>query len=323
MRVRTGVSRVAAVVVMAGLVGLAGCGPVSAGSSPSGGGSSSSAAGGSGSGSKRVSVVASTNVWGDVAAQVGGDHVHVRSIISDPDQDPHSYEANTKNQAALAKAKVVIENGGGYDDFVPKMLSSANNSGAHVVNAVTVSGKKAPKGEELNEHVWYDVSTVTQVADQIADALGKAEPADKSVFQQNAAEFDRSVKKLESAETKIKKKHGGDGAAITEPVPLYLLSAAGLKNKTPDDFSEAVEEGDDVSARTLHKTLNLFDQNQVQVLAYNSQTSGAATTKVLQAAKKNHIPVVPVTETLPKKFDSYQGWMTANLSAIRHALETS
>lgn len=319
MSVRTGVAGVAAVAVMAG---LAGCGSGSTGSASSGG-SSSSSSDGSSTGSETVSVVAPTNVWGDVASQVGGNHVHVRSIISDPDQDPHSYEANTKNQAALAKAKVVIQNGGGYDDFIPKMLSSANNSGATVVNAVTVSGKKAPKGDELNEHVWYDVSTVAQVADRIADALGKARPADKATFQKNAATFDRSMKKLESAESKIKKHHGGDGVAITEPVPGYMLSAAGLQNKTPDDFSEAVEEGHEVSARTLHKTLTLFNQHRVKVLVYNAQTSGQATKKVLQAAKKNHIPVVPVTETLPNKFDTYQGWMQANLSAIRHALATS
>lgn len=313
-------------VAVAALVGLATCGGSSGSGSSTGSKSShsskeSSAPTGSGS-SEPVSVVASTNVWGNIADQVGGKRVHVRSIISDPDQDPHSYEADTKTQAELANAKVVIENGGGYDDFVPKMVSSAHNTGAALVNAVKISGKKAPKGGDLNEHVWYDFPTVTKVADRIADALAKARPADKSTFQANAAKFDRSVKKMESVEATIKKHHGGEAVAITEPVPLYMLSAAGGTNKTPDDFSEAVEEGHDVSARTLHKTLTLFDQHEVKVLAYNSQTSGQATKQVLDAAKKNHIPVVPVTETLPKKYHTYQDWMTANLSAIRHALTT-
>jgi zinc/manganese transport system substrate-binding protein len=107
--------------------------------------------------------------------------------------------------------------------------------------------------------------------------------------------------------------------AITEPVPLYMVEASGLKNATPEAFSEAIEEGDDVSPRTLQETLALFTGKKVNALVYNEQTSGPQTEKVQQAAKAAAIPVVPVTETLPEGKD-YLGWMTANVDALANAL---
>ena len=111
----------------------------------------------------------------------------------------------------------------------------------------------------------------------------------------------------------------GEGVAITEPVPLYLLDAIGLDNRTPEKFSEAIESGNDVSPVVLQETLRLFTDRQVRLLAYNEQTSGAETTRVLAAAKQADIPVVPVTETLPSGKD-YLSWMNANLDAVAGAL---
>ncbi|WP_215450443.1 metal ABC transporter solute-binding protein, Zn/Mn family [Streptomyces sp. ATCC 21386] len=269
--------------------------------------------------SSAVEVVASTNVYGDIAERIGGGKAEVTSIISDPDQDPHSYEANTQNQLALSKAKVVIENGGGYDDFIDRMLESGDNSSAEVINAVKVSGKTAPEGGELNEHVWYDFPTVARLADRIAAALGRAAPGDAATFTKNAETFKAKLKPLEAKEAQIKADHGGEPVAITEPVPLYMTEASGLVDKTPEEFSEAIEEGDDVSPRTLQETLALFTGKQVEALVYNDQTTGPQTEKVEQAAQAAGIPVVPVTETLPEGKD-YVGWMTANVDALASAL---
>ncbi|WP_406495990.1 zinc ABC transporter substrate-binding protein [Streptomyces sp. NBC_01604] len=303
--------RLAALLTGASLALLAGCGN----SSDSGSDGSSAQ---EPVASSKVTVVASTNVYGDIVEQIGGTKVAVTSLISDPDQDPHSYEADTRNQLTLSKAKVVIENGGGYDDFVDRMLKSSNSS-AEVINAVKVSGKTAPKGGELNEHVWYDFPTVAKVADRMAAALGKADPADAATFTKNATAFKAKLQPLEAKEAAIKKEHGGEGVAITEPVPLYMLDAAGLVNRTPAEFSEAIEEGDDVSPRILQATLAVFGAKEVKALVYNEQTSGPQTEKAKAAAKAAGIPVVPVTETLPEGKD-YLGWMTANVDALASAL---
>ncbi|MGW6195774.1 metal ABC transporter solute-binding protein, Zn/Mn family [Kribbella sp. NPDC055110] len=290
-------------------VGLYGC---SSGDSQGASGSSPAAA-------ASIKVVASTNVWGDLAGAVGGDKVQVTSIISNPDADPHEYEANTRNQLSLSEATVVIENGGGYDDFIDRMLKSAKNSSVTVLNAVTISGKKAAGGEGLNEHVWYDFPTVAKVIDQLEQTYAKADPSNAATFQRNADALKQKVDGLVQQEATLKQKYDGQPVAITEPVPVYLLDAVGLQNKTPVAFSAAIEEDTGVPAKVLNETLQLYSKHEVKLLAYNAQTSGPETEKVLAAAKQNNIPAVPVTETLPAGKD-YVGWMSANLAALGVAL---
>lgn len=279
-------------------------------------GCSSSSSAGSDDGTVRV--VASTDVYGDIATTIGGDAVHVTSLMTDPAQDPHSFEASAQNQLAVSKADVVIENGGGYDDYMQNLVKGAKNSGVKVLNVVDLSGKKPVDGE-LNEHVWYDFPTVQKFADALTDALSGADPSQKATFEKNAAALSEKLSALEATETQLKSTYAGEGVAITEPVPLYLLDAIGLVNKTPEKFSEAIEEENDVSPVVLKDTLQLFSGHQVKLLAYNEQTTGAETEKVLAAAKAAGIPVVPVTETLPEGM-RYIEWMSGNLDAVKGAL---
>lgn len=269
-------------------------------------------------GADQILVVASTDVWGSIATSIGGRKVKVTSIISDPSADPHSYEADVPNQLAISKAAVVIENGGGYDDFVAKMMSSAD-SRATVINAVDISGYAATAGDQLNEHVWYDFPTVDKVVDRIRTTLSAADPADAATFDANAKKFTAQVALLQQKEAAIKAVGAGAGVAITEPVPLYMLDAVGLVNKTPPEFSEAIEGETDAPAAVMSRTLALFSGKQVKALVYNEQTTGPQTEQVLAAARANGIAVVPVTETLPGGTD-YLGWMGANLDAIAKAV---
>ncbi|MEZ0494057.1 metal ABC transporter solute-binding protein, Zn/Mn family [Kineococcus sp. TBRC 1896] len=295
-------------VLTAGLA-LGACGGGDDTSSPAA--SSSSDAGG-------LSIVASTNVWGSVASSIAGDDATVTSIIDDPSADPHSYEANTRTQLELSKATVVVENGGGYDDFVDTMLAAAS-SNATVLNAVDISGKEASAGEELNEHVWYDVETVREVAREIETTLAEAAPDDAATFEANLKTFERGLDTLEQKIEEDKASTEGKAVAITEPVPGYLLEALGTENETPEEFSEAIEEESDVPVDVLQQTLALFSGHQVQALVYNEQTTGPQTQEVLDAAKSNGVAVVPVTETLPEGED-YTTWMTGNVDAITAAL---
>ena len=213
---------------------------------------------------------------------------------------------------------MVIENGGGYDDFVGTLLKGSG-SRAEVLNAVEISGRTAPDGEELNEHVWYDLPSAARLADRVSAALAKADPAGADAYAENAAAFKADVDKLEGRVAELKSAHSGDGVAITEPVPVYLLEAAGLRNETPDAFSEAIEEGGDVPPRALQETLDLLTEKKVKALVYNAQTSGPQTERLKKAAEDNGVPVVPVTETLPQGRD-YISWMDGNITALREAL---
>jgi zinc/manganese transport system substrate-binding protein len=304
------VRRAARTAALAGVaLTLAACGGGASGATPG-----TSAAPGA------VDVVASTDVWGDVAAAIGADRVHVTSIISDPSADPHSYEASARTRLAVSEADVVIENGGGYDDFMTRLLPAAPK--AAVIDAVEVSGAAAAAraaGQELNEHVWYDVAAVGRVADRITAALTAADARDAATFSSHAATFKGQLQALAAQETADRARTRGAGVAVTEPVPRYLLDALGAVDKTPPSFSKAVEDGDDVSPAVLRQTEQLLTGGAVKALVYNAQTTDVQTELLKKTAQDNHVAVVPVTETLPPG-KSYVQWMTDNLDAISKAL---
>ncbi|GAA4267457.1 metal ABC transporter solute-binding protein, Zn/Mn family [Frondihabitans peucedani] len=275
----------------------------------------SASAGGSSSGAIRV--VASTDVYGDIASQIGGSAVAVTSILTNPNQDPHGFEADAKTQLAISKAQIIMENGGGYDDYVDTMRSSTSSK-AVLIDAVKLSGF-TPIDGELNEHVFYDYPTMVKVANALAADLAKEAPSKAESFFDNAAAFRASMTRLESQTAALKAEHSGDDVSYTEPVPGYLFDAVGLKNVTPGAFSHAVEEGDDVPPRALNDTLKLMSGKKVALLAYNEQASSPETSQVQKAAEKAGVPVVPVTETLPKG-DDYQTWQQANIDALKAAL---
>jgi zinc/manganese transport system substrate-binding protein len=267
-----------------------------------------------------VPVVASTNVYGAVVRAVGGEHVSVTSIIDSPDADPHEYEARPADAAAVAEAKLVVMNGGGYDDFATKLVASAGSSPA-IVDAVQVSGLEQAAGSGgFNEHVWYHLPTVRKVADQIAKDLGTIDPANAAAYTANATAFDGQVAGLTSKLEAIKAQHAGKRVAVTEPVPLYEIEAAGLVDATPEEFSTAVEEGNDPPAAVLDETMKLVTGGDVKALVSNSQTESPTTTRVEDAAKAAGVPVVPVTETLPAGVDDYVAWQFTQIDALAAAL---
>ena len=283
-------------------------------------GSAAPAPGASTASGGTIAVVASTNVYGDIAKTIGGDAVAVTSIIDNPGQDPHEYAADARTQLAVSKAQVVIQNGGGYDDFVATMLSTSTAK-PRVLDVSDISGyDQEPADGEFNEHLWYDLPTMVNLTDRLSQDLGALAPDRAETFRANAAAYTTRLQALEKTEAGLKAAHDGTGVAITEPVPLYLLEAAGLVDKTPEAFSEAVEEGSDVAPAVLQQTAALFSGRQVGLLAYNEQTTGPQTEAVLAAARANDVPVVAVTETLPAGED-YVGWMQGNLDAVGTALK--
>jgi zinc/manganese transport system substrate-binding protein len=294
-----GAAALAAAVAGLGLVGVVGC-------------TSSAAADG------RITVVASTDVYGDLAAAVGGRAVAVTSLVTSAAQDPHSYEASAHDELALSRADVVIENGGGYDDFVDRLRSAAGGH-ATVLNALELSGLTAPQGGELNEHVWYDAPSMRRLVARLVTVLSNVDPGGARGFAERGHELSAGIAALQRTEARLNERYGGTAVAITEPVPLYLLDACGLINRTPEEFSAALEEGTGVPAGVLKSMLDLFAQHRVRALVYNAQTSGPETDQLLDGARSAGIPTVPVTETLPAG-QHYLSWMRTNLADLTKAL---
>jgi zinc/manganese transport system substrate-binding protein len=282
-------------------------------------GCATSSASGNATSDGTIRVVASTNVYGSIVEAIGGDHVSVTSILNDPSQDPHSFESSATTQLAVSKADLLIENGGGYDDFMTTLADSSNTK-ADTINVVKLSGLDKGGSAEFNEHVFYSYPTMVKLVADVSKRLGELDSADESTFTKNADPLTTKLEKLESETADLKQTHAGEEVAYTEPVPGYLFDAIGLDNVTPEAFSEAIEEGDDVPPAALNDTLKLFTKKTVRLLAYNDQTSSPETEQVKKAAESNGVPVVGVTETLPKGED-YVSWQQANIDAVQAALQ--
>ena len=267
-------------------------------------------------------MVASTDVYGAIASAVGGSTVRVTSIIHSADTDPHEYEPTPSDALAVAKATVVVYNGGGYDDFATKLLDAASTKPIAV--AVTAFPGFDTDAADFNEHAWYDLPTMKKLADYLASALGTADQPNAIRYLDNAKKFDAQVDGLIGTVNAIKAKHGGARVAITEPVPGYLLAAAGLVVATPPEFSRAIEEGTDPPAAVVTANLATFTgPDRVTALVENAQTEGPTTTQAEQAAAANGVPVVTVTETLPSGVTDYVTWMSRQIDALAAALDGS
>ncbi len=280
-----------------------------------------------------LSVVASTNVYGDIAAAIAGDAATVTSIIDSPTVDPHSYEATAQDQLAIAGADLVIGNSAGYDPFLDVLVDGSGTT-AVVIFAAVVAGLELGEApleddsregddqgprEVANEHVWYDLHSMGDVAEVIAAELTELDAANASVYAANLDAFLVELEAVEEEAHALAEQLGGGVVASTEPVPAYLLAELGFDDETPEEFTEAIEEGADVPPLALQEVLDLIASGDVRLLAYNEQTASPETERVRAAAEEAGIPVVSFVETLPDGED-YLSWMRTNIDAVAAAL---
>lgn len=314
-------------------------------------------------GGASVNVVASTNVYGDIASSVLGDTANVTSIIDSSAQDPHEYEANAQDQLAISKADIIIENGGGFDPFIDTLISASGNTDAIVLSASELSGlmpgaeaeehdhhehehaesaepsaEASAKSDEhaghdhagdhaghdhiegFNEHVWYSFDAVDKLAHELVHAAGEVDGSVAETAHSGYDAFAAKLAELGTTADELRAAAKGKDSLATEPVPGYLLERVGLKNVTPAEFSEAVEEGNDVPPLVLKETLALLDSDTLALVAANTQSGGAEADRVVNTAKSDGLPVVEFSETLPDGA-GYIEWMTDNLSALGSALK--
>jgi zinc/manganese transport system substrate-binding protein len=262
-------------------------------------------------------VVAAENVYGDIARQIGGVHVHVTSILSDPNADPHLFEPGSSNGLAVATARVVIQNGLGYDDFMTQLEHAAPNGKRSVLTIADVLGVH---GHDANPHLWYDVPALGTIAGAIAKQLGHADPAHAAAYRAGLARFTASLAPLDREVARIRAEHARATVAYTEPVPGYLVEAAGLVNLAPASFTRAIEDGSEPTPQAVAAMNALIAGRHVRVLLYNSQTVSPVTSRVRTAAERAHIPVVGVTETLPPD-RTFQQWQLAQARQLARVLD--
>ena len=275
-----------------------------------------SACGGSTSATGKLDVVAAENTYGSIASQIGGPHVSVTSILTSPSADPHLFEPGTSTGLAVADAKVVLQNGLGYDAFMTRLENAAPSKNRVVVTMADVLGVH---GKDANPHLWYDVLRLDRMAAAIAAAFTRADPSHAAAYRRNLHRFERSLGPLRREVANIRTRFRDAPVAYTEPVPGYLVAAAGLRNLAPDSFTRLIEEGAEPSPSAVAAMKALVAQRRIRALLYNAQAVSPLTAQLRTAAQQAGIPVVPVTETLPPGL-TFQQWQLRQLRAIAAAL---
>jgi zinc/manganese transport system substrate-binding protein len=271
---------------------------------------------GGGNGGSALDVVASTNVYGNIAEQIGGPDAQVASVLSDPNADPHLFEPGTRNGLAVARAKLVIQNGAGYDDFMGR-LEAASPSSSRIV--VTIADVLGVHGRNANPHLWYDVPRLPRIAGAIAAGLEQADVRHAGAYRAGLARFIKSLRPLDEAVARIRTRYAGRPFAYTEPVPGYLVAALGLRNLAPASFTRAIQNGSEPPAEAVAAMNALIRDHRVDVLLYNSQAVSPITARVRAAAQQAGIPVVGVTETLPPHL-TFQQWQLTQMRSLQRAL---
>jgi zinc/manganese transport system substrate-binding protein len=270
---------------------------------------------GASSGGKIVAVGAE-NQYASVISSVGGKYVQVSAIESNPNTDPHTFEASASVAQTVSQAKLIVQNGLGYDSYMDKIESAAPSAGRKVIVAAQLLGLP---DSTPNPHLWYRPSTMPAVARAVAAGLAAIQPAHAAYFRANAAAFDRSLRPWYQALAKFKAAYPNTPVATTEPVGDYMLQAAGTRNLTPFAFQADIMNGVDPAPQYVSLQTSLFNQRKVKVFLYNQQVTSSLTATFLSAAHRNGIPVVGVYETMPTGY-TYQSWMLAEVQALQKAV---
>jgi len=270
-----------------------------------------------------ITIVASTNVWGDIAKSIGGDRVQVVSIIENFAQDPHSYEASARDQLAVNDADLIVANGGGYDFFIEDLAKASGNK--EIIFAYLPEElAKEDDGHnhdhsDGNEHVWYDFHVVEDFANRLAAALAVLDSDYSSEYSDNLIDFQGEIEILEDRIAAVSGKYSGASFVASEPVANYLLLELGLKDLTPKSFSQAIEEELDVSPKDLLEIQNLLKTKKVNVFVVNPQTGSVQIDALIELAKQNGISIVELSELLPAG-SRYFDWMDLNIANLEAAL---
>lgn len=261
-----------------------------------------------------VKIVAAENFYGDMAQQIGGDKVAVTSILTNPDQDPHLFEASVNTAKAVRDAQIVIVNGVDYDPWMETLLAASNVPARREILVGALVGRKS--GD--NPHLWYETAYITAAAKALVADLIAVDPAHANDYDKGYAHFLQSLTPLKDKFAAMHKTYAGFPVAASEPVFGYAAGAIGL-NVRDQKFALSIMNNAEPSASDVAGFENDLKGRKVRAMLYNAQASEPAVQRLVQMAKDNHIPVVGVSETEPPN-TNYQGWMMGQLDALDKAL---
>lgn len=153
-----------------------------------------------------IEVVASFSILADLTQQIGGERVNVHALVA-PGQDAHIHEPKPSDARRLGRARLIVVNGLGFDDWLPRLARAAGYRGKLVVASESIrplpmkNGAGEPQPATIDPHAWQDVANARVYASNIAAALIAADPAGESTYRANAA---RTVAALDTLDADIR-----------------------------------------------------------------------------------------------------------------------
>ena len=268
-------------------------------------------------GTATIKAIGAENEYANVIRQIGGKYVRVTAIMSNPNTDPHTFEASPAVAREISNASLIVQNGLGYDTWATDIENAVPSDGQRVINVQQLLGLP---DSTPNPHLWYNPATMPKVATAIAAGLAAIQPADAAYFRANAAAFTASLAAWNQAIATFKAAHPNTPVATTEPVADYMLQAAGADNLTPWTFQADVMNGTDPAPQDVATERALFTQHKVRVFLYNQQVTDTLTDSFISLARASGVPVVGVYETMPTPGYDYQSWMLAEVNALDKAV---
>ncbi|MCI4361911.1 MAG: zinc ABC transporter substrate-binding protein [Thermoplasmata archaeon] len=277
-----------------------------------------------------IQVVAGENFWGSLVGQLGGNLTSVLSIVNDPNADPHEYEANTSDAAAIADANFIVVNGVGYDDWALQLINASKTPHQEVLNVGILNGVSVTGGIVTgNPHQWYNPLYVNHTLLAMYGDLVALEPSATKVFQQNFANLNTStgggaqgvsIDQLYARANQIRDEFQGTVVDSTESIFVYLANYTGLDLISPQPFMEAIAEGNDPPTQSVTQFQCQLESGNVKVLVYNIQTVTPITTSLKAIAAQHNVSVTFVSETIQPPDTSFQDWMYGQYNQLENAL---
>jgi zinc/manganese transport system substrate-binding protein len=266
---------------------------------------------------RTIRVVAAENFWGSIAAQLGGAHVTVRSIIDTPAADPHDYEPTAADGRAIATADLVLVNGIGYDTWETKLAAADPAPNRTVLDVGQLLG--VPDGG--NPHRWYNPDDVQRVIEQLTQDFAALDPADAAEFRSQKVTFEsQTLADYTKVVADIRRRYAGTPVGASESIVAMVAPALGLDLVTPPSFLKAISEGTDPTAADKAAIDRQISSKQIKVYVYNSQNATPDVQGQVNGAKAAGIPVTTITETMVPTTTTWEEWQTRQLVALRDSL---
>ncbi|HEY3867357.1 MAG TPA: zinc ABC transporter substrate-binding protein [Actinocrinis sp.] len=264
-----------------------------------------------------LQVVAAENVWGSIAAQLGGSRVHVTSVVSSPAVDPRRYRPTAADGRAFAGADLLIVNQVGYDSWADRLAAEAPRAGRIELGVGALVG--VSPGD--NPRRWYDPCDVDAVIAAITADYQRLDPAHSGYFGRLQESYENTgLAGYHTLIRQIRDQYAGTPVGASESVAEPLAQALDLDLVTPGSFLNEVTAGETPPAAQQSLIDQEISAHRIRVYILNAQHSAPFVAAQVAAAESAGVPVAALTGTLTPPSATFQAWQVAQLQTLENAL---